>query len=173
MSLLQAVIVAAIPSSAAVASAWLGFRDLGLRRRLETSRQFVNLFASAHGRPLDGRQKPIGVGEQVATIHLIADFAAREKVLINAAIAGLRNLETWDRTLPAKPAELDLADLEGKVPDDQLQMLETVLGRATDTDNTDGLQKIASAARAALARLEPRMKPDHLVSVPRVRIQEQ
>jgi hypothetical protein len=48
-----------------------------MRRKLETSKQFLALFATAHGRPVDERDH-VGIGEQVASIHLIADFAASE-----------------------------------------------------------------------------------------------
>jgi hypothetical protein len=40
MTFWQALAIAAVPSAAAVSSAALGFRDLGMRRRLETSKQF-------------------------------------------------------------------------------------------------------------------------------------
>jgi hypothetical protein len=72
-----------------------------MRRRLETSKQFLNLFATAHGRPVDGREK-VGVGEQIATVHLIADFAAREGLLKNAAREGLKDFATWGTTAEAK-----------------------------------------------------------------------
>jgi len=74
---MQALVIATIPSVAAVLTAALGFRDLGMRRKLETSKQFLALFATAHGRPVDERDH-VGIGEQVASIHLIADFAASE-----------------------------------------------------------------------------------------------
>jgi hypothetical protein len=61
----------------------------------------LNLFASAHGRPLDGRK--VGLGEQVATVHLIADFAASEPVLRNAALEGLREIASWDSDAEASP----------------------------------------------------------------------
>jgi hypothetical protein len=89
----QALIIALVPSAAAIATAVVAVSDLGMRRRLETSKQFLLLFAAAHGRPVD--RADIGVGEQVATIHLIADFAAKEKLLKNAASAGLRDLTSW------------------------------------------------------------------------------
>ena len=103
MNFLQALIVAGVPSAAAVVTAVLGFGDLGMRRRLETSKQFLNLFATAHGRPVDGR-KFVGVGEQIATIHLIADFAASEKLLKNAARNGLQEFASWDSGLDASAA---------------------------------------------------------------------
>ncbi len=163
----QLLLLAAVPSVAAVLSAYLGFRDLGLRRRLETSKQFVSLFAAAHGRPTDGRDGAIGVGEQVATIHLIADFAAKEGVLVNAAIAGLRNIETWDTHLPADPPNIDLSSLQGQEPDDRIQELETALKKILSSSSPQSLEQIAGAARAALARLEPRMRPGHVVHSPR------
>jgi hypothetical protein len=94
MEFWQVLVVATIPSAAAVVSASVAFRDLGLRRRLETSKQFLSLFAAAHGRPL-GRDGTIGIGEQIATIYLIGDFAVPEKFLHNAAKEGLRELTTW------------------------------------------------------------------------------
>ncbi|MDS2173828.1 hypothetical protein Q7C18_14065 [Nesterenkonia sp. CL21] len=93
MEFWQAIVVAAIPSAAAVVAAIVSFRDLHLRRRLESSKQFLSLFASAHGRP-QGRDA-IGIGEQVAAVHLIADFAAKDKMLRSAAREGLQDLSSW------------------------------------------------------------------------------
>lgn len=173
MAFWQLLVLAGVPSSAAVLTAYLGFRDLGLRRRLETSREFVTLFASAHGRPLGDRSEPIGVGEQVATINLIADFALRERVLINAAVAGLRNIEAWD-SVPTHPdPKIDLSGMEEKIPDDYVKSLEAGLKEAVKSMNksadSTGRQEIASAARAALARIEPKMKSGHAVSLSRDR----
>lgn len=95
MEFWQAVVVAVIPSAAALGTAFIGFRDLGMRRKLESSKQFLSLFATAHARPADGRNK-IGLGEQIATIHLIADFAKKDRLLKNAAVEGLRYFSTWD-----------------------------------------------------------------------------
>lgn len=44
MEFWQALVIALVPSVAAVIAALVAFRDLGLRRRLETSRQFLALF---------------------------------------------------------------------------------------------------------------------------------
>lgn len=110
MSFWQSLIIAAVPSLAAVGTAFLGFRDLGTRRKLETSKQFLSLFATAHGRPTDGRDH-VGVGEQVASIHLIADFAASETVLRNAAREGLEYLRAWDNAKIAQAAETALRRL--------------------------------------------------------------
>ena len=66
-----------------------------MHRKLETSKQFLALFATAHGRPVDERDH-VGIGEQVASIHLIADFAASEKLLRNAAREGLKDLLAWE-----------------------------------------------------------------------------
>jgi len=90
----QALIIAAVPSAAAVLTAWIGFRDLTMRRKLETSKQFLTLFATANGRPADGREG-VGVAEQVACIHLIADFSRKEPLVREAARAGLTNFSTW------------------------------------------------------------------------------
>lgn len=94
MEFWQALILAAVPSVAAVATALIGFRDLGLRRKLQTSEQFLVLFTVAHGRPNDGRA--VGITEQVAALHLIADFAKKEPLLMNAARAGLEHFATWE-----------------------------------------------------------------------------
>ena len=149
MEFWQALIIAAIPSVAAVVTAWLGFRDFRLRRKLETSKQFLTLFAAAHGRPAD--REHVGVGEQIATIHLIADFAEKEPVLRNAARAGLSDLTTWEATsVDAKKA---LAGLPDTLTDQQrgaaAAQLAVLLGQ-----NASARKKIASAATAALARLK-------------------
>ena len=142
MQFWQALIIAGIPSVAAVLTAALGFRDLGMRRRLETSRQFLNLFALAHGRPVDGRDR-VGLGEQIATVHLIADFAKKEQLVRNAAKEGLRHLTTWasiddtQQSLLSSPPEEMSAEVVAR-----LQRL------------SSGRQEIASAATEALQRLE-------------------
>lgn len=98
----EAIVLAIIAIIAAGMTAWLGFRDLRLRRRLETSKQFLTLFATAHGRPVDGRAN-VGVGEQVASVHLIADFAKQEnKLLKNAACEGLAYLATWEQDIESE-----------------------------------------------------------------------
>lgn len=94
VNFLQTLVIAGVPTLGAVVAASVALRDLGLRRRLETSRQFLSLFANANGRPTDGRDE-VGVPEQVATVHLIADFARREADLYYAAHAGLKQLVGW------------------------------------------------------------------------------
>lgn len=127
------ILVVLIASVAAVATAFLGFRDLGMRRRLETSKQFLNLFATAHGRPVDGRDF-VGVGEQIATLHLIADFAKDEPLLRHAAVEGLRHFTTWGKRPKALPGDLEPCTHRG----------------------ITGEEMIASAASKALKRLSPR-----------------
>ncbi|WP_205471327.1 hypothetical protein [Nocardioides sp. SYSU D00038] len=150
MAFWQALVVAAVPSVAAVLTAFLGFRDLGLRRRLETSKQFLNLFATAHGRPVDGRDG-VGVGEQVATLHLIADFASKESLVRNAAIEGLRHFTTWGTGVEVRAEDL-VAGLGNSMPEDAAieaaaQAVE-LLSRRTSSQ-----KEIAAAATKALARL--------------------
>ncbi|MEH3068315.1 MAG: hypothetical protein PGN15_09780 [Aeromicrobium erythreum] len=163
----QLLILALIPSAAAVGAALVGFRDLGLRRRLETSKQFVSLFATAHGRPIEERPHPVGVGEQVATIHLIADFAMKEPVLVNAAVAGLRNLASWDDPATAATPKIDLSGMDVEVPENLLRALESGMAKAISKSNSASGDEIAQAARAALKRLEPRMKAGDRLSAPR------
>ena len=97
MSFWQAVIVATIPSLAALPAAWIGLRDLRLRRRIETSNQFLRMIAIAHDHPADGRTHT-AIFEQIAAVHLIADLAAQEPVLRNAALADSRGLAEWTAT---------------------------------------------------------------------------
>ncbi|MFD1860715.1 hypothetical protein EHW97_11265 [Aeromicrobium camelliae] len=151
MAFWQALIIAVIPSIAAVASARLGFRDLGVRRRLDTSRQFLDLFATAHGRPTDGREA-VGVGEQVATVHLIADFAAEEDMLKNAAREGLKELATWGSGLDASIEEI-LPQLLDSLPDDKAAEAAAQAVAILKKSNASQ-QKIASAASDALRRLQ-------------------
>ncbi len=149
MEFWQALILALIGASAAVATAWLGFRDLGMRRRLEASSQFLKLFAVAHGRPTDGRDS-VGIGEQVATVHLIADYAVKEDLVRNAAKAGLTELSKWD--------ELDTTTIQEVLPALIKKLPNTEVAEATAkvvaTFNRRGKEAIAQAARDALKRLD-------------------
>jgi hypothetical protein len=146
----QALILAVIASAAAVATAWLGFRDLGVRRRLESSKQFLNLFATAHGRPVDGRDG-VGVGEQIATIHLIADFAAKEDMLKNAAREGLEEFATWGSGLDASIEEV-LPALLASLPEEKA-VEAAAQAVVMLKKSSGGQQKIAAAASDALKRL--------------------
>lgn len=149
MTFWQTLIITAIPTGAAVITAIVGIRDLGVRRRLETSKQFLTLFALAHGRPIDGRDG-VGVGEQVATVQLIADFARREKLLRGAASGGLSYLAGWDEDEPAIDSLIPplLASLpEADAVEAAGQAL--VLLR----NNAAGRHAVATAARKALETL--------------------
>ncbi|MEU0265754.1 hypothetical protein [Nocardioides sp. NPDC006303] len=146
----QVLVIAAVPSAAAVLTAALGFRDLGMRRRLETSKQFLSLFATAHGRPIDGRDG-VGVGEQVATIHLIADFAASESLLRNAAREGLTDFATWGDGIEA--TRVDLAPLLATLPEDKAEEA-AAQAIALLKRSSSNQRKIADAAKEALKRLQ-------------------
>jgi hypothetical protein len=76
----------------------------------------LNLFANAHGRPVDGRDH-VGVGEQIATLQLIADFAASEKLLRNAAQAGLQYVATWGPAVEASAGENTASPSQKKIAD--------------------------------------------------------
>ena len=149
MNFWQALVIAIVPSVAVVLTAALGFRDLGMRRRLEMSKQFLNLFATAHGRPVDGRDG-VGVGEQIATIHLIADFAASESLVRNAAREGLRELATWGKSVDAS-AKTIVQPLPYTRPDDKVV---DVPGKAAALLKRGSSEaRIAHAATEALKRL--------------------
>jgi ABC-type branched-subunit amino acid transport system substrate-binding protein len=149
----QALVIAAIPSAAAVISAFAAFRDLGMRRRLETSKQFLTLFATAHSRPTDGRDGA-GVGEQIATIHLIADFAKRERLVRNAAKAGLTYFAKWDQP-PATTSDEALRAVVAALQQNASEMPELMKKlKAGVTVISDGQREVAGAARAALKRLD-------------------
>ena len=66
---------------------------LTTRRRLESTEQFLQLFAAAHGRPAD--RSVIGLSEQVAAVHLIAEFGDSYEWLRRPAVEGLRSMEGW------------------------------------------------------------------------------
>lgn len=144
----QALLIAVVPSVAAVVTALVAFRDLGLRRRLETSTQFLSLFSLAHGRLDSGRA--VGVGEQIATVHLIADFAVGEKTVRNAAREGLAYLTTWG----AEPVTADdvLASVGSDVPENQRRSVAEAAAREINRKNQSGAL-IAKAAKSALARI--------------------
>ena len=134
---------------AVVLTAALGFRDLGMRRRLEMSKQFLNLFATAHGRPVDGRDG-VGVGEQIATIHWIADFAASESLVRNAAREGLRELATWGQSVDAS-AETIVQPLPHTRPDDKAVDVPGQAAALLKRGSSEA--RIAHAATEALKRL--------------------
>lgn len=147
MEFWQALLVAAVPSVAAIATAWLGFRDLAVRRRLDTSKQFLTLFATAHGRPTDGRDE-VGVGEQIATLNLIADFAAKEPVMRNAAVEGLKYFSTWDKGLDASVEEI-VPSLSEQEPVEAAAQAANLPRRRSSNQG-----EIARAATEALKRIQ-------------------
>jgi hypothetical protein len=147
----QALIVAAVPSVAAIATAWLGFRDLSVRRRLESSKQFLTLFATAHGRPTDGRDA-VGLGEQIATLNLIADFAVKEPLMRNAAVAGLKHFSTWNEDADASVDDI-LSSLLASLPEQQAAEVAARavnLLRKSDSNRCE----ISRAAIEALKRIQ-------------------
>lgn len=68
-------------------------RDLALRRRMETIDIFLRVAARGHG--YADERGPIGLGEQVAAIYLMADLANRDEWLNTAAINHLKEVENW------------------------------------------------------------------------------
>lgn len=155
MSFVQALVIAAVPSVAAIVTAWVAFRDLGLRRRLETSQKFLTFFATAHGRPTDGRDG-VGAGEQVATVHLIADFAIREKLVREAARAGLGYIAAWSapvENVSEIAPQLEFPDGATEVQRQQAAQIAQAVSRYS---RGQGHDEIAEAAAAALARLNER-----------------
>ena len=58
-------------------------RDLQLRRRLETTKVFADVSSRAHGNRPDGT--PIGPGERMAALYLLADMSTRDQWLTRAA----------------------------------------------------------------------------------------
>jgi hypothetical protein len=147
MQFWQALVVAAIPSVAALITAWVAFRDLGMRRRLETSKQFLVLFSTAHGRPADGREH-VGLGEQIATVQLIADFARKERLVENAARAGLAELAAWDRPQEIEPNRLRIELAKRVSPADLERVMKEAVG--ITVARTYGEKRIAAAAQKAL-----------------------
>lgn len=151
MEFWQAMLVATVPSVAAIATAWLGFRDLSLRRRIETSKQFLTLFATAHGRPTDGRDG-VGAGEQVATLSLIADFALKESLVREAAIQGLKHFSTWDKGLDIAVDEV-LPPLLASLPEEKA--VEVAMQAVSDLRRRNANQiEVARAAKEALKRVQ-------------------
>lgn len=71
-------------------------RDLALRRRTQTIDAFLRVATQAHGvRPGQPGHETVGIGEQVAAIHLLADLARRDRWLRKAGIAFLDDLTRW------------------------------------------------------------------------------
>ncbi|WP_141392814.1 hypothetical protein [Glutamicibacter sp. BW77] len=68
-------------------------RDLALRRRMQTIDIFLRVAARAHG--YADERGPVGLGEQVAAIYLMADLANRDKWLRKAGIGHLGEVLKW------------------------------------------------------------------------------
>ncbi len=85
-------------------SSALGKQGTGGRRRLDSTQQFLHLFASAHG-PADGRQE-IGLSEQVAAVHLIAEFGGSHPWPAGPAREGLRSMVKWTGALPGQQEDV-------------------------------------------------------------------
>lgn len=73
----------AVIVSAAVVARTAG-RELQVQRQLQSTERFLELLAVAHGRPRDGRER-VGVSEQVAAVHLVAEFGSDHRWLRMAA----------------------------------------------------------------------------------------
>lgn len=94
----QDLFLVLIPTSVALITAWNATKTFRLRRDLETSERFLELLDDASG---SGPVKPgthIDLARQLATVHLLADFAKREKTLRNAAKSGLTEISGWDKS---------------------------------------------------------------------------
>lgn len=79
---------------AAVLVARSASKDLAVKRQLESTERFLELIAVAHGRPRDGRER-VGISEQVAAVHLVAEFGAEHSWLRGAATESLVSFPTW------------------------------------------------------------------------------
>ena len=79
---------------AAVLVARSASKDLAVKRQLESTERFLELIAVAHGRPRDGRGH-VGISEQVAAVHLVAEFGAAHSWLREAATESLASFATW------------------------------------------------------------------------------
>lgn len=83
----------AVIVSAAVVARTAG-RELQVQRQLQSTERFLELLAVAHGRPRDGREG-VGVSEQVAAVHLVAEFGSDHSWLRMAATKGVASMATW------------------------------------------------------------------------------
>jgi hypothetical protein len=62
---------------------------------MRTVEAFVRLSAIAHGRPQEDRKEGVGLGEQVAAIHLVADTGRRDASLTAATYAFFDAMSEW------------------------------------------------------------------------------
>ena len=100
---------------------------------------------------MDGRDGVgVGVGEQIATIHLIADFAASESLVRNAAREGLRELATWGQSVDAS-AETIVQPLPHTRPDDEVVDVPGQAAALLKRGSSEA--RIVHAATEALKRL--------------------
>lgn len=87
-----------VAAGAIIAAAYLGSRQatkgLELSRQIESTKQFLQLVATAHGRPADGRPA-VGHTEEIAALWLIAGFGHEHDALRPAARAALDDFARW------------------------------------------------------------------------------
>lgn len=93
----QALVIAFVPTIGVVLTVWYSTRDLKVRRRLEGTDKFFRIVMTAHAR--DEVRESVGIAEQIAAIHLLADFGSTEKHLRNAAQAALREISLYTSSI--------------------------------------------------------------------------
>ena len=100
MSFWEAMIIALVPTVGIGLTVWASTRDLALRRKLGATDKFFEIVMIAHARAKD--REGVGSAEQIAGIHLLADFGRSEKHLKNAAKDALEEIDSYTAGSPDK-----------------------------------------------------------------------
>ena len=90
MNFWQALVVALVPTAGVLLSVFVSTRDLDLRRKLESTDKFFDIVMLSNARSRE--REHVGTAEQVAAVHLLADFGKTEDHLKNASRAALEEL---------------------------------------------------------------------------------
>ena len=93
MQFWPSVVIALIPTVGIGLTVWASTRDLAVRRKLDSTDKFFDIVMIAHARAKD--RDGVGTAEQIAGIHLLADFGSSERHLRTAAEAALREIGAY------------------------------------------------------------------------------
>lgn len=124
---------------------WQNSRDLRLRTKIEHYKMFMEVSRRAHGYAGSG-EEAVGIGEQIAALHLLADITNGDTSLRNAGIAQLSTQIDWYRngTTPTEDVERLFRDVVDK---GAVEAGQAALRQARVRDQ---IQKAAEVARSRI-----------------------
>ncbi|ALU40883.1 hypothetical protein AS188_15295 [Kocuria flava] len=124
---------------------WHNSRDLGLRTKIEHYKMFMEVSRRAHGYAGSG-EDTVGIGEQIAALHLLADITNGDPSLRHAGAAQLDAQIDWYKngTTPTEQVERLFKDV---VDSGTVEAGHAAVRQARVRDQ---IQRAAEAARARI-----------------------